>query len=89
MEHWLPILQEVGLLTECPPDNFTVVVEWVPLYSPESLQKHLPVALSTFATAELPSLTAMLPPDDVHGYGLGVPPTWVPGEAVNHHWWKA
>ena len=47
-DHWLPILQEGGLLTECPPDKFTSRPDWVPLYTKESLTKHLPVVLSTF-----------------------------------------
>ena len=62
MKHWLPILQEVGLLMECPSDQFTVAADWVPLYTPDSLQKHPPAALSTFVTTEPPSLTAMVPP---------------------------
>ena len=61
MKHWLPILQEEGLLVECPPNQFTATANWVPLYTPESLWNHLPVALSAFMTTELPSLTAMVP----------------------------
>ena len=30
-EHWLPILQEEGLLTERPPDKFTSRPGWVPV----------------------------------------------------------
>ena len=29
-EHWLPILREEGLLVECPPDQFTAPVDWIP-----------------------------------------------------------
>ena len=60
-DHWLPILQEQGLLAECHPDQFTAVAEWVPLYIPDSLEKHLPVALSIFMNAGLPRLTAVVP----------------------------
>ena len=62
-DHWLPILWEQGLLVECHPNQFTAVVDWVPLYTPDSLWKHLLVALSTFVNAGLPSLTAMVPPE--------------------------
>ena len=62
-EHWLPILQEQGLLMECHPDQFTAVADWVPLYTPDGLEKHLLVALSTFVNAGPPSLTAMVPPE--------------------------
>ena len=59
MDHWLPILWEQGLLVECHPDQFTAVVDWVPLYTPDSLEKHLLAALSTFVNA--PRLTAVVP----------------------------
>ena len=62
-DHWLPILQEEGLLTECSPDRFTSRPSWVPLYTKESLVKHLPVALSTFSGTGVPSLMAVVPPD--------------------------
>ena len=62
-DHWLPILWEHGLLTECHPDQFTAVADWVPLYTLDSLQKHLPAALSAFVNAGLPSLTAVVPPE--------------------------
>ena len=29
-DHWLPILQEEGLLVECSPDQFTATVDWDP-----------------------------------------------------------
>ena len=62
-DHWLPILQEEGLLAECPPDQFAMEPDWVPLYTKDILVKHLPMALSAFSNAGLPSLTAMVPPD--------------------------
>ena len=61
-DHWLPILWEEGLLAECPPDQFKAEADWVPLYTKDSLVKHLPAALSTFVNAGLPSLTAVIPP---------------------------
>ena len=61
MDHWLPILWEQGLLAKCHPDQFTAVADWVPLYTPDSLEKHLSAALSTFVNAGLPHLTAVVP----------------------------
>ena len=62
-DHWLPILQEEGLLAECPPDQFNTEPDWVPLYTKDSLEKHLPAALSTFVNAGLPSLMVVVPLD--------------------------
>ena len=62
-DHWLPILQEEGLLAECPPDQFNAETDWVPLYTKDSLEKHLPAALSTFMNTRLPSLMAVVPLD--------------------------
>ena len=62
-EHWLPILRREGLLVECPPDQFTTPADWVPLYTPEGLQKYLPAALSSFPSRGAPSLTAIAPPE--------------------------
>ena len=62
-DHWLLILQEEGLLTECPPDKFTSRPSWVPLYTKESLTKHLLVALSTFLGSGAPSMMAVVPPE--------------------------
>ena len=59
--HWLPILQEQGYLMKCHPNQFMAAEDWVPLYTPEGLEKHLPVALSIFASTEPPSLTAVVP----------------------------
>ena len=49
-DHWLPILRREGLLMECPPDQFTATVDWVPLYTREGLQKYLLVVLSSFTS---------------------------------------
>ena len=62
-DHWLPILRGEGLLVECPPDQFTAMVDWVPLYTREGLQKYLLVALSSFMGQGTPSLTAVVPPE--------------------------
>ena len=62
-DHWLPILWEEGLLAECPPDQFKAETDWVPLYTKDSLEKHLPAALSAFVNAGPPSLMAVVPPD--------------------------
>ena len=61
-EHWLLVLWEEGLLMECPPDKFTTKAGWVPLYTPDSLTKYLPAALSAFSGAAPPSLSAVVPP---------------------------
>ena len=60
-DHWLPILWEEGLLAECHPNQFTATADWVPLYTPDSLEKHLPATLSTFVSTGPPSLTAVVP----------------------------
>ena len=60
-DHWLPIFWEHGCLMECHPNQFTAAADWVPLYTLEGLQKHLPVALSTFVNTWPPSLTAVVP----------------------------
>ena len=62
VEHWLPILREEGLLVECPPDQFTAPVDWIPLYTRDGLQKYLPAALSAFPTQGVPSLIAIVQP---------------------------
>ena len=61
-EHWLPVLREEGLLVECPRDQFPIQLGWVPLYTPESLTKYLPVALTAFPGSTPPSLSAVVPP---------------------------
>ena len=62
-DHWLPILRKHGLLAECHPDQFTAAADWVPLYTPDGLRKHLPVALFAFVNTGPPSLTAVVPPE--------------------------
>ena len=47
-EHWLDSLMEDGILVECPPDQFTALEDWIPLYTSVSLQHYLPAALSAF-----------------------------------------
>ena len=37
------------------------MVDWVPMYTPDGLEKHLPAALSAFVNAGPPSLTAIVP----------------------------
>ena len=61
-EHWLPILRRKDLLMECPLDQFTALVDWIPLYTHEGLQKYLPAALSAFPSQGIPSLIAIMPP---------------------------
>ena len=63
MDYWLPILQEHGLPTECHPNQFTAAADWIPLYTPKGLWKHLPAALSAFVNTGPPSLTAVVPPE--------------------------
>ena len=60
-DHWLPILQEEGLIVECSPDQFTATVDWVPLYTHEGLERYLPMALSSFVSTGVPWLTAVVP----------------------------
>ena len=79
MDHWLHILQEQGLLAECHTNQFTAVVDWVTLYTPDGLEKHLPAALSTFVNAGLPHLTAIVPPEFCVGTDRGFLLT-------NFHW---
>ena len=62
-EHWLPILRREGLLVECPPDQFTAPVNWIPLYTCEGLQKYLPAVLSAFPSQGALSLIAVAPPE--------------------------
>ena len=66
-EHWLPVLWEEGLLMECPLDQFTMKPGWVPLYTPDSLTKYLPAALSAFSGSSATSLSAVVPPQHPGG----------------------
>ena len=91
-DYWLPILWEEGLLAECPPDQFAMEPDWVPLYTKDSLVKNLPAALSAFPNA---GLTAQLDSHGTPGFSRGyrpevpankLPQAWVPREAVVYHW---
>ena len=62
-DHWLPILRREDLLVECPLDQFTAPVDWIPPYSHEGLQKYLPAVLSAFPSQGAPSLIAVVPPE--------------------------
>ena len=62
-EHWLDILRVDGILVECPPDQFTALDDWIPLYTNVGLQHYLPAALSAFQNQGVPSLIAVAPPD--------------------------
>ena len=62
-KHWLPILRREGLLVECPMDQFTALVDWIPLYTCEGLQKYLPTSLSAFSSLGALSLIAVAPPE--------------------------
>ena len=62
-EHWLDILRADGILVECPPDQFTALDDWIPLYTNVGLQHYLPAALSAFQNQRVPSLIAVTPPD--------------------------
>ena len=64
-DHWLPILRREGLLVECPPDQFTATVDWVPLYTHEGLQN---IFQQYYPPLQgVPSLTAVVPPE----FGVG------------------
>ena len=63
VEHWLPNLRKDGLLVECPPDQFTALVDWILLYTHEGLQKYLLAALSAFPSQGVPCLIAVTPPE--------------------------
>ena len=57
MGHWMPFLKKNNWLADCPPEEFNTTDGWVPLYTPEKLEEHLPAALSAFRSAKPP------PPD--------------------------
>ena len=63
VEHWLDSLREDGILVECPPDQFTALDDWIPLYTSVGLQHYLPAALSAFLSQGVPSLIAVAPPE--------------------------
>ena len=61
------------------PDQFTAESDWVPLYTKDSLEKHLPATLSTFTNSEPPSLTAVVPPN----FHVGIDREFL---LTNFHW---
>ena len=62
-DYWMPYLEENNRLADCPPEEFAATDGWVPLYTPEKLEEHLPAALSAFGSAKPPRLTAVVPPN--------------------------
>ena len=62
-DYWMPYLEENDRLADCPPEEFHATDGWVPLYTPEKLEEHLPAALSAFGSAKPPRLTAVVPPN--------------------------
>ena len=62
-DYWMPYLEENNQLADCPPEEFDATDGWVPLYTPEKLEEHLPAALSAFGLAKPPHLTAVVPPN--------------------------
>ena len=62
-DYWMPYLEENDRLADCPPEEFHATEGWVPLYTPEKLEEHLPAALSTFGSAKPPRLTVVVPPN--------------------------
>ena len=60
-DHWMPYLEENGRLADCSPKEFNATEGWVPLYTPEKLEEHLPAALSALGSAKPPRLTAVVP----------------------------
>ena len=62
-DYWMPYLEENDRLADCPPEEFHATEGWVPLYTPEKLEEHLPAALSAFGSAKPPRLTAVVPPN--------------------------
>ena len=62
-DYWMPYLEENDWLADCPPEEFHTTDGWVPLYTPEKLEEHLPAALSAFGSAKPPRLMAVVPPN--------------------------
>ena len=62
-DYWMPYLKKNNQLADCPPEEFNATDGWVPLYTPEKLEEHLPAALSAFGSAKPPHLTAVVPPN--------------------------
>ena len=40
-EHWIPYLEEMGLLADCPPRDLPSLEGWLPLYMRDGIRKHL------------------------------------------------
>ena len=62
-DYWMPYLEENDWLADCPPEEFHTTDGWVPLYTPEKLEEHLPAALSAFGSAKPPPVMAVVPPN--------------------------
>ena len=62
-DHWMPYLEANDRLADCSPEEFNATEGWVPLYTPEKLEEHLPAALSAFGSAKPPRLMAVVPPN--------------------------
>ena len=62
-DYWMPYLEKNNWLADCPAEEFNATDGWVPLYSPEKLEEHLPAALSAFGSAKPPHLMAVVPPN--------------------------
>ena len=62
-DYWMPYLEENDRLADCPPEESNATDSWVPLYTPEKLEEHLPAALSAFGSAKPPRLMAVVPPN--------------------------
>ena len=54
-DYWMPYLEENDRLADCPPEEFHATEGWVPLYTPEKLEEHLPAALSALGRPSLPA----------------------------------
>ena len=63
MVYWMPFLEKNNRLADCPLEEFNATDGWVPLYTPEKLEEHLPAALSAFELAKPPRLMAVVPPN--------------------------
>ena len=44
-DYWMPYLEENDRLADCPPEEFHATDGWVPLYTPEKLEEHLPAVV--------------------------------------------
>ena len=62
-DYWMPFLRKNNRLADCAPEEFNATDGWVPLYTPEKLEEHLPAALSAFGSAKPPHLMVVVPPN--------------------------